>query len=122
MFNSVFRGSSYDRSGKHRDGEHELSGTVGSSRRRTLPPHDCANVEFVLRDLEHCYDGDGNENANEDGGGDADGQKVSVDISNLVTVPVPVHVDGLGPRDISEARQLGNITPTVVNEMKSEQS
>jgi hypothetical protein len=104
MFNSVFRGSSYDRSGKHRDGEHELSGTVGSSRRRTLPPHDCANVEFVLRDLENCCDGDGNENANEDGGGDAVGQKVSVDISNLVPVPVPVHVHGLGQRDISEAR------------------
>ncbi|KAJ6004286.1 hypothetical protein N7499_000355 [Penicillium canescens] len=119
MLSSVFKGSSYDRSGKHQDGEHELSGTVGSSRRRTLPPHDCANVEFVLRDLEDCCDGDGNENVN--GDGDGDGQTVSVDISNSVTVPVPAHVDGLGQGDISEVRQLGNITKTVVIEMKSEE-
>jgi hypothetical protein len=46
---------------------------------------------------------------------------VSVDISNSVTVPVPAHVDGLGQGDISEVRQLGNITKTVVIEMKSEE-
>ena len=88
-----------------------------------MPPHDCANVEFVLRDLEDCGDGDGNANANGngDGDGDGDGQMVSVDISNSVTVPVPAHVDGLGQRDISEVRQLGNITKTVVIEMKSEE-
>jgi hypothetical protein len=85
-----------------------------------LPPHDCANVEFVLRDLEDCDDGNGNENANGDGNGDGDGQKVSVDISNSVTVPVPAHVNGLRQGDISEVRQLGNITKTVVIEMKSE--
>jgi hypothetical protein len=74
-----------------------------------------------LRDLEDCCDGDGNGNANGDGDGNGDGRKVSVDISNSVTVPVPVHVDGLRQGDISEVRQLGNITKTVVIEMKSEE-
>jgi hypothetical protein len=74
-----------------------------------------------LRDLEDCCDGDGNENPNGDGDGDGHGQKESVDISKPVTVPVPVHVDGLRQGDISEVRQLGNITKTVVIEMKSEE-
>lgn len=123
MFSSVFRGSSYDRSGKNRDGEHEgdVTETVGSSRRRTLPPHEFPypGVEFVMRDLEDCE-------VAAKAGGKADGevegneQKIPVEISSAVTVPVPVHVQADGNEGISEVIQLGNITKTVVIEMKSE--
>ncbi|KAJ5297796.1 hypothetical protein N7508_008045 [Penicillium antarcticum] len=132
LFRSVFRGSSYYRTGKHRDGEADgeggISGTVGSSRRRTLAPHEYPypGVEFVMRDLEDCdcyRDGGETVIVGGDGVVDGDGQKVAVDVSSLVTVPAPVHADGvgLGQDGILEARRLGDITKTVAIEMKSEE-
>ncbi|KAJ5762104.1 uncharacterized protein N7511_005486 [Penicillium nucicola] len=124
LFNSVFRGSSYDRSGKLRDGEGEgegvVTGTVGSSRRRTLPPHDYPypGVEFVMRDLE---DGDCVEGGTLEGDMAGNVLKISGEVSSVVAVPDCVHARGNNSDCMPEVTRLGDITKTVVIEMKSEE-